>query len=461
MKPEPEVKDSRPVRLAVSGIVRDSRAKLLLVATVLVLLFRQSIAAPIRAYVPSAWYLPDLLLGVGLLAFVYLAAKSRIQVLLWASLAFGVLIGLSLLTNPPVSVAVSARQVLYLFMAVLCGYIGSQGRAQINKSIIALALIATAGVYLDHFIRVPWAGMRFSGALDTVDVSREWWGEGGTRRLAGFGLASTDTSVIIAAGMLVMLGTSIGRIRMWQLGAFAAAVYAILLTTQRSTAIAFSAVSLLLITATFSRALIDPRSLIKVLKVATIAALVTAVLAPVFLYGFKPSDLGISAPTLQQRTSEVWPTVIAHLVSSVQTFFGFGFGAVGETGGVESFRLVDNAFLYATISFGLFGAIAMFAWAGLSVARARIWDTEDVTALAVICLCAINGITANVIAAGGVATVYVGIAIGTLSRPRRKSQVEAPTLKAFPTPRPSRAPPTRRAQVHTTEAKVENTPRVS
>jgi hypothetical protein len=124
MKPEPEVKDSRPVRLAVSGIVRDSRAKLLLVATVLVLLFRQSIAAPIRAYVPSAWYLPDLLLGVGLLAFVYLAAKSRIQVLLWASLAFGVLIGLSLLTNPPVSVAVSARQVLYLFMAVLCGYIG-------------------------------------------------------------------------------------------------------------------------------------------------------------------------------------------------------------------------------------------------------------------------------------------------------------------------------------------------
>lgn len=461
MKPAQDAKSTRPVRLAVSGIVRESRGKLLLVATVLILLFRQTFAAPIRAYMGALWYIPDLLLGVGLLAFIYLAAKSKIQVLLWVGLAFILLITLSLLMNPPVEVAVSARQVLYLFMAVLCGYIGSQGRAQINMAVIALALVAIAGVYLDHFTKVPWADARFAGALNTVDVSREWWGEGGERRLAGFGLASTDTSVIIAAGVLVMLGTSIGRIKLWQILVFAAAVYAIVLTTQRSTALAFSLVSLFLITATFARVVIEPRTLVKLLKITTLVALVTAVLAPVFLYGWNPSDLGVSAPTLQQRTTEVWPTVIGHLLQSVQTLFGYGFGSVGETAVFEDLKLVDNAFLYATVNFGLVGALVMFAWAGLSVSRARIWDTEDVTALAVICLCAINGITANIIAAGGVATIYVGIAIGILSRPRRRSQLAESNLEGFSMPRAGRASMTRGRRVSTAEAQVENTHRFS
>lgn len=405
--------------ITAAEFAKEQRAKSLLLTVFLILVGRQVMAAPIRAYAPFLWYIPDLLSAVGVAVVVYLSLRKMITPLVVFIAVFIALAGLSLISNPLESVALSMRQIVYFILAVLTGYIGTQGRSLARKVLVAFAIVAIIGVAYDDLIGVPWQGLLFEGALDTKAVSREWWSSGGVRRIAGFGLSSGDTSVAIACGMILLAAATSARWRIafWVL--LAPSIWAILATTQKATCGAYLLVVLVMI----GMRLIDAKHYFErtsvVLRALALAALVMTMIAPFLLYGQRLGDLGLPVETLDMRTAEVWPTVIPYLFGSVRVLVGFGFGGAGHLAQSEELLVVDNMFLFTTATVGVVIATAGFLFVMRAVARVQARDGDSLGGLGIICLLCINGITANIVGAGGLGSLYLGFAIGLVSKPVR------------------------------------------
>jgi len=415
--------DQGSSKLAVAQYVRHPYARNIIVLTFLILVLRQTMAAPLRAFAPFMWYVPDLLAAVAVLSCIYIGLYKKIVPMIVFFLFFGLFFMLSLLQNPLDSVALSTRQVAYLGIAVLAGYIGQQGRQFVVSALAGMAVIGIIGVAYDYFFVVPWRGMMFSGALATKAVAREWWSSGGQRRLAGFGLSSADTSVVIACGIIFLSAATAARARTFFYVLYAPAVWAMLATTQKATCAAFIFVTAIALATRFS--LGGDRNGAKagaIYKLIAVTAIIVSVLAPIALYKMNLGSLAAKAPTLNQRLNEVWPTVIDKLVSSPAALWGYGFGSGADTATIPAFQLVDNIFLFSVVNFGLVVTLIIFYWACLSVVRLKIGDLEALGGMGVITLLAINGITANVVASGGLGSLLLGFAIGLVSRPVRNTK---------------------------------------
>ena len=421
---------------------RSSRARAYIVAAVIILVARQVLAAPIRAYLPGfVWYAPDALVAIAVVVALGIGLRERIAPVIAGLFLLACFAAISLLANPWDSVALSMRQFFYFGLAVMAGFSGAQGRQTATIALIGLGVLTIAGVAYDYAFGVPWKNMLFSGMLATKSVAREWWSSGGERRIAGFCLSSTDSSVAIACGMLLLaaMRESLARAIFWLL--VGPAVWAMLATTQKATCAAFLVVlGVMLVT----RAAQPGRYLItgaRALRVLAITALIGCVIAPLVLYKTTMLvRLGISAPTFEQRFGEVWPTVIGVLTSSPQSLIGYGFGAAADTATDQRLMIVDNAFLFSTITVGLVATLAAFASIVRALARLRISDAEGFGALAIVTLLAINCITANVVMSGGLGSLYIGFAIGVITRPQRAVRARTPTLAAPSRTRQQREP---------------------
>lgn len=405
--------------LVVAQYVRHPYARNIIVLTFLMLVFRQAVAAPIRAFVPLLWYIPDLVTAAALCCCIYIGLYKKIVPMLVVLAFFALFFMLSLLQNPLESVALSTRQVFYLAIAISAGYIGQRGRQFVATALAAIAVIAIVGVIYDYLFVVPWRGMLFSGALQTKAVAREWWSSGGQRRLAGFGLSSADTSVIIACGVIFLSAVQDARTRLFFYLLYGPAVWAMLATTQKATCAAFIFVTAIALATRFS--LGGDRDGAKagaIYKIVAVVAIIAAVLAPIALYQMDLGSLAAKAPTLNQRINEVWPAVIERLLSSPASLWGYGFGAGADTATIPAFALVDNVFLFSVINFGLVVTALVFYWSCFAIVRLKIDDLEALGGMGVIALLTINGITANVVASGGLGSLLLGFAIGLVSRPK-------------------------------------------
>jgi hypothetical protein len=405
---------------ATAEIARHDRAKAIIIFVFLLLVFRQMMAAPIRAYLPLLWYLPDVLAAVALLAAIYISWKRKITTLMIAFAFLLLFFVLSVLQNTLESVLLSMRQIVYLAIAVIAGYVGQQGREKARRWVIAFSIICIAGVAYDYFFVVPWRGMLFEGVLNTKAVSREWWDLNGVRRLAGFGLASSDTSIVIACGMIVLAAIPAKNARYLFFVLVGPAIWAVLATTQKATCGSFFLVGGAMLICTMSSPYAGLRRATSTLQTMTLAAIIATMLVPIAFFQFSLKSVGVAAPTLNQRMGEVWPTVITYLVNSPQTLFGYGFGSAGDTSSIPQFLLVDNMFLFTTITVGLIAALFAFLLVFLAVLSLKSQDAETLGGLGIITLLAINGITANVVAAGGIGSLFLGYAIGIVTRPKPK-----------------------------------------
>ena len=405
--------------ITAAEFARERRAGSLLLAAFLFLVGRQVMAAPVRAYAPFLWYIPDLISAVGVAAVVYLALRKMITPLVVFLVVFIALAGLSLISNPIESVALSMRQIIYFILAVLTGYVGTEGRSLACKVLVAFAVAAIIGVAYDDLIGVPWQGLLFEGVLDTKAVSREWWSSGGVRRIAGFGLSSGDTSVAIACGMILLAAATSTRPRIAFWALLAPSIWAILATTQKATCGAYLLVVLVMV----GMRLIDTKHYLErtsvALRTIALAALVMTMIAPFVLYGQRLGDLGLPVETLDMRTAEVWPTVIPYLFGTMRVLVGFGFGGAGDLAQAKELLLIDNMFLFTTATVGVIIAIAGFLLVMRAVARVQVRDRDSLGGLGIICLLCINGITANIVAAGGLGSLYLGFGIGLVSKPVR------------------------------------------
>ena len=401
------------------SLAREDRTRNIAMWLFVVLLVRTTIAAPIRAYVPFLWYVPDFLMLIAFAAlFVYGVRYSIVKTLIFVSV-LGILIAYALLNNAFVDVALQTRQIGYILLACLVGMGVRSSSQAVARAIVLLGIIAIIGVYWDYLFQVPWAGAVFSGALQAREVAREWWSSGGVRRLSGFGISSTDTSAIIAVGCLT--ACSLLRSRFLGIAYCVLAVHTLLLTTQKATAgWVIVMVGVYYAPKVFSlRRGRDHAAPMFILKTLAVVGLIGCVMIPLITYQIRLSDMfGFAAPTLDQRTAEVWPTVIPMLLSFPQFLLGYGMGAVGGTATDARLLLCDNMFLFVALNFGVPIALATFLAGGVALWKTPLRADRDAYALAVAALLILNGITANVLGAGGVNGTYLGFAIGLLLRPK-------------------------------------------
>ncbi|MBW6531659.1 hypothetical protein KZ820_13020 [Sphingomonas sp. RRHST34] len=404
------------------GVASGERVRRVVTWVTIVLIFRQTFAAPIRAFAPFLWYVPDVLMAGALLAIAATGMRDKIVSVLVSVAALSVLVVYSLLSNSGFAVALAVRGLGYILLAFFAGLGVRRGDKLLPVALVAAAAISIAGVYYDALFTVPWAGMTFEGFGGSADAARQWSADGG-RRLSGLGIASTDTSVIIAAGTLVFLGLTQNRLRPASALFCVAAVHALLLTTQKATA------GWLIITVLtayvaplvgFRRAGFHASALLRPLGALGLAA--SMLVPPIFAGVDFSAALRVNAATLDQRMVEVWPRVLPHLFDVPQMLLGFGLGGIGATGARPDLAMIDNMFLYVALTLGLPATLALFAIAARALLATPLRDGVDFSALALVTLLALNGITANIVVAGAVGSVFLGYAVGCLLRPLRRSR---------------------------------------
>jgi hypothetical protein len=283
---------------------------------------------------------------------------------------------------------------------------------------IAAALIcavAMVGIALDSLEMTPWRNYAdFEGVL-YAGVGREWWTDQGVKRLAGFGLASTDTCVVIGAtGVLVLY---LGRLPWIARAVTALVCIACMIPSQQSATVA--AFILVALFALFDASRVKRARVLVVgaLRWLPVAALGLCVVVPIAFAGVSVSGaVGARLYSLDDRALRVWPEILGVLSRDFALLLGRGLGGFGEPSQLSTNGYIpvpDNLFLNLALSFGVPIALALVAFSCALVRRQRLTEVQTRASCAVCALVFINGITANMVS-NGAAMVFLGIAIAVL-----------------------------------------------
>ncbi len=377
---------------------------------------RQAFAAPIRAYLPGLWYVPDgIVASAVMVLFVAYLYRSDITALFWIAVVLACSI-LSLAALDPLSVLFGVRQVFALIVAVVVGLHFRQLGVVVRPLMLAICAASIAGAIYDSLLEFPWSGLVFEGAFGTNDVSRVWWTDGESRRIAGLGIASTDTALlIVCATLIVSTGLDRGS-RLAAVLLIGPAVYAVWLAQQRATIVWFGFFWLV---ACVLPILMGPRVLpmvVAMLRSIGIAAAGLCMVVPFALYGLDIGRLtGATVYSLDDRTMNVWPWAIDRLSEFPTVLIGAGIGSVGEAVAFTDPALAiapDNMFLFLYTSLGV-GALLLVGLLFLKIHDVDDHNPDMLPALSILSILLFNGITANILN-GMVGVCFLGLAIGML-----------------------------------------------
>lgn len=380
------------------------------------LVCRQAFAAPIRAYLPELWYVPDGIVGAAF-ATLFLVSLFRSNMLaifwIWAIVAYSLM---SLMSLHGLSVLFGMRQVLAFAIAVVTGLHFRQLNWGMRPLMLALCTVAIAGAIYDSMFDFPWSGLVFEGAFGTNDVSRAWWTDGETRRIAGLGIASTDTALLIVCTTLIVSTGLDKTSRLTAVLLIGPAVYAVWLAQQRATMVWFGFFWLV---ACLAPILIGPRvvpTVIAVLRTICISAAGLCIVIPFALYRVSIGRLtGADVYSLDDRTMNVWPWAIDRITEFPTILTGAGIGSVAEAVAFTNPALAiapDNMFLFLYTTFGISSLILV------GVLVTKVYGVEKhspdmLPAISVLSILLFNGITANILN-GMVGVCFLGLAIGML-----------------------------------------------
>jgi hypothetical protein len=381
------------------------------------LVVRQVFAAPIRAYIPAIWYVPDVVMFAAIIVcFPVVLFDSIYKTFMW----------LLILVIWPLASMVYLNQQSVLFAyrlvaAIMISYAASRYcrgyTAQIRAVAVFCVVMIIASVIWDNYIGTPWRDISFEGITGTKSVSRDWWLTSGVRRIAGFGISSTDTALLLACLFYISSygASGVARTRIFIL--IVPAGYAMYLTQQRASLICF----IILAISTVVLPVLSPRSShkvwLRVTKAFFVAASLIAVLTPFIFQDSDPAEIinGASA-SLTDRTMRVWPATIARIASLPEAITGNGLGSAGEAMQFTNSELAlppDNIFLFSLVSAGAFAAL-LSLYLVFIVLRAPLSSNDVAASLAILTFLTFNGISANIL--GGMAgAIFFGYAIGGLS----------------------------------------------
>lgn len=386
----------------------------------LALVIRQVFAAPIRAYVPGIWYAPDAAMFAALFVCLPLVLLDSIyKTIMW----------LLVLVMWPLASMVYLNQQSVLFAyrlvaAIMISYAVSRYCRGYNRQIRSVALFCLimliVSVIWDSYLGTPWRNISFEGISGTKSVSRDWWLATGTRRIAGSGISSTDTALLLACLFYISSyrASGVARARVFIL--IAPVGYAMYLTQQRASLICF----IVLATSTVVLPVLSPKSThrmwLRLTKTFFVTASLIAVLTPFIFKNVDPAKIvnGASA-SLTDRTMRVWPVTIARIAKLPEVITGNGLGSAGEAMQFTNAELAlppDNIFLFSLVSAGAF-AVVLALYLEVIVLRAPLSNNDVASYLAILTFLMFNGISANIL--GGMAgAIFFGYAIGGLSTRR-------------------------------------------
>lgn len=322
-----------------------------------------------------AWYLFD----VAFIAVVFLASMARGVTHRAILASYAILVLLSVYSvlgymyhdSPPAVVA--GFKVWLPIAAIVATY---DKRLKVSPTLAATVLALSAlGLMLDSAGPMPWSDetLRINGVDKSAAIN---WYIGGVRRLAGFSGASYAAAIVVLACLWFWTISAQRRVLL-TLGLWGLAVWAIYLTTTRSTLVAVTVGFAFLAAWKFAPpGLSKPFERLSSVVCALIATLIVA--APLVIYLSAASenfDARGSTGSVMQRAYVVWPMVLDYIDRNNGFWSGLGVGSIGQAPvyydrSLLRFSFSDNVFLYTFAIFG-FPALVNFLFLPYVFARYR------------------------------------------------------------------------------------------
>ncbi|MBE1236965.1 hypothetical protein IHV25_04805 [Phaeovibrio sulfidiphilus] len=413
--------------LAVPEAGNERRYIAILGAMVLILLAREAWGAPIRAYIPQIWYIPDLIL-LGVLGYISFHQSRRhqtgIPIALFLILAWCLL---SLLSLKVASIVHAARFFLMFILGFAAGQAGALEHQPFWRRVLALVVVVCViGVLYDARIGFHWPTSTFEGTLRSSAVTKVW-SISGVRRIAGLGLGSPNTAIFLGCAFLALWPAKGQRYAMGiRLLIVVAGLMCFEQTRQRAFEVWFF-FSLALISFATIHDGQNYRLATRFTKLVTLVALLGGMLAPFILYQVDIAGLfGKVATSLWERTFIVWPNAISRLVALPTLFIGDGIGSVAIAGSLTHWSLgghPDNLFLALGITMGI-SAMVIFFLAGRTVFRADFSASRVLTYAVILNFILLGGVTDSVMFSTA-SMVFGGYAVGYLMSNARRPSVPA------------------------------------
>src|SRR3954451_16129766 len=207
-----------------------------------VYLVRDAFGGVIRYYtsifhLDTLWYLPD---GVALLCLVQffvhciLRNRSTLALLVFAQIMLSLVLGYFMMGTATAAIS-SFKMMLPVFVG-FCFCDSSLGSYRRLLAVIAATFyLSVIGVFLTKFYVMPWVGFKYESFGAVREAGRLWWAYGADdQRLMGFAADNTMAAFFILVSFAI---TSIRKSTIWNLAFGSIAVYAVVLTTSKTTLI--------------------------------------------------------------------------------------------------------------------------------------------------------------------------------------------------------------------------------
>ncbi|RXH36965.1 MULTISPECIES: hypothetical protein [Bradyrhizobium] len=207
-----------------------------------VYLIRDAFGGVIRYYTSiyhmnALWYVPDavaLLCLVQFFVHCILRNRSTLALLVLVQIMLSLVLGYFMLGT--VNAAVSSFKMMLPVFVGFCFCDSSLGSYRKLLSVIAVTFyLSVIGVFLTKFYLMPWVGYKYESFGAVREAGRLWWAYGGDdQRLMGFAADNTMAAFFILVSFAI---TSIRMSTTWCLLFGSIAIYAIKLTTSKTTMI--------------------------------------------------------------------------------------------------------------------------------------------------------------------------------------------------------------------------------
>lgn len=217
-----------------------------------VYLVRDAFGGVIRYYtsilhMDALWYVPDGVAIVCLAQFVVhciVRNRSVLAVLVLAQIMISLVLGYIMLGTGNAAMS-SFKMMLPVFVG-FCFCDTSLGSYRKLLSVIAVTFyLSVIGVVLTKFYVMPWVGFKYESFGAVREAGRLWWAYGGDdQRLMGFAADNTMAAFFILVSFAI---TSVRKSTPWCLVFGSIAIYAIRLTTSKTTMIVLVLYLLLLV----------------------------------------------------------------------------------------------------------------------------------------------------------------------------------------------------------------------
>lgn len=264
---------------------------------------------------------------------------------------------------------------------------------------LGILLVACAGVVIDYFLPVPWAGASTTIAGLEVTASKVWW-QLGSERVAGFARSST----LAATQIIVLYAMALSRLsprRQAVLGAVAG--LAIFLTTSKASLFAFALVAAAILA--YYRVLDLSASLGFPAFFAGAGVPYIAILFPFVISWLEPVVADDLLFSVRDRLTSSWPSTWQFLIDRDALLSGIGTAGTSASQTLLGLNevLVDNLYLYSIVIGGLFGFLGLVLLITVCLFRLQ-WASLGTKLVVLAGL--VLGVTGNVVELGVFSIVW-------------------------------------------------------